>query len=85
MFPRKERQLMIVDVNGKVYQMSLSLYQNVLTTAKDAVKASNCIYALEKDGRIEMRRDIFPDIKTLKAEAKQYIRLGFTVHYTLVA
>jgi hypothetical protein len=64
--------------------MGLVTAKATLKTIRDAVKKENCIYAIERCGHIDMLDEKYPDIKSLKAAAKKYIKSGFKVHYTMV-
>lgn len=58
--------------------------QAALKTARDACKGTNTVYALEKNGGIDMVRIVFKNKKDLKKFAIENIKNGFKVHYTMV-
>lgn len=70
-------------VNGSVYQGGGKTVKTIQNMAKESLKGQNAIYSIEKDGVIEMRKDIFPSVSALKKEVTKYIKDGFKVKYTM--
>jgi len=73
----------ILMINDTTYSMGDITARVVLDTAKGAMKGKNAIYAIEKNNIIEMKKDVFPSIAALKAEATKYIKAGFKVSYVM--
>lgn len=70
---------MKVIINDSLYEMNRKQFRAVLEVAKKAVK--NGIYAVEKDGIAEMKKDIFDSKEELIKEVSEYESKGFKVHY----
>lgn len=69
---------MLVRIEKKVWKMSRGEYQGVLKVASDAVPFG--IYAIEKNGQAEMRRDKCSSMGELKKLARGFKSNGFKVH-----
>ncbi len=69
-------------VNGNAYKGDEQYVKNCLKIAKEKYKKekANAIYAVEKDGIIEMKRDTFPSGALLSEASKQYTQQGFKVY-----
>ena len=70
---------MKVILNDSVYEMNRKQFRAVLDVAKKAVKHG--IYAVEKDGLAEMKKDAFDSEEELKKAIAEYVSKGFKVHY----
>ena len=69
---------MKVQVGPRTYQMSNKEYQGLLKVASDQVPFG--IYAVEKKGYAELRKDHCKSITQLKALKRQYRAQGFKVY-----
>lgn len=69
-------------VNGNAYKGDEQCVKNCLNLAKEKFKKekANAIYAVEKDGIIEMKRDTFLSDALLSEESLQYTQQGFKVY-----
>lgn len=72
---------MRVIIGDNIYEMNRKQFQAVLGVAKEAVGCG--IYAVEKDGVAEMKKDIFDSNEELKKSVAEYESKGFKVHYNL--
>lgn len=70
---------MKVILNDSVYEMNRKQFREVLKVAKKAVKYG--IYAVEKDGIAEMKKDKFCNRENLRKAVAEYEDKGFKVHY----
>lgn len=70
---------MKVIVNESVYEMGRKEYKRVLKVASKQVRCG--IYAVEKDGICELRKDTFDNKEELKKAVAEYAAKGFKVHY----
>jgi len=70
-------------VNGNVYEIAEPLTVACLETARDKYKEEKqyAIYAVEKDGIIEMKREISDSNEVLRAAVVKYQNRGFKVYY----
>ena len=59
--------------------MSKKQFNGVLKVAKKAVKCG--IYAVEKDGTAEMKKETYLNKSELEKVVKEYEEKGFKVHY----
>ena len=69
---------MRVKVLSRVYRMSQKEYEGMLQMASEQVPFG--IYALEKQGYAELRRDKCQSITQLKALTRQFKAQGFKVY-----
>lgn len=72
---------MRVILNDSIYEMNRKQFQAMLKIAKEAVKQG--IYAVEKDGVAEMKKESFDSNEELKKAVAEYESKGFKVHYNL--
>ena len=70
---------MKVSVNNSLYEMGRKEYRGVLKVASQQIQCG--IYAAEKDGFCELRKDAFDSKEELKKAAAEYAAKGFKVHY----
>lgn len=70
---------MKVIVNESVYEMGTKEYKGVLKVASQQIPCG--IYAVEKDGICELRKDTFDSKEELKKSVAEYATKGFKVHY----
>lgn len=66
-------------VNESVYEMGTKEYKGVLNVASKQIPCG--IYAVEKDGVCELRKDTFYSKDELKKTVAEYVSKGFKVHY----
>lgn len=69
-------------VNGHTYKGDEQYAKNCLNLAKEKFKKekANAIYAVERDGIIEMKRDTFLSSALLSEASKQYTQQGYKVY-----
>lgn len=72
---------MKVLVNNSLYEMGRKEYRGVLKVASKQIQCG--IYAVEKDGICELRKDMFDSEDKLKKAVAEYATKGFGVHYNL--
>ena len=72
---------MKVLLNNSVYEMSRKQFRGVLSVAKKAVKHG--IYAVEKDGTAEMKKETCSNREELKKSVEEYAKSGFKVYYNV--
>lgn len=70
---------MKVIVNESVYEMGRKEYRGVLKVASEQIPCG--IYAVEKDGICELRKDTFDGKEKLKKAVAEYVTKGFKVYY----
>lgn len=70
---------MVVTIRGKAYRMSRKEAEKFLEKMKSNVPLG--IYAVEKNGCIEMRNDKCKSITQLKEQKRDLKRRGFKVYY----
>lgn len=69
---------MIVRIGKKTWEVSHERYKSILAIGKDQVPFG--VYAVEKNGRAEMRHDHCKSITQLKALIRQFKSQGFKVY-----
>ena len=72
---------MRVLLNGNIYDMDRKQFDGVLKVAKKAVKRG--IYAVEKDGTAEMKKETYSNKYELEKVVKEYEEKGFKVYYNV--
>ena len=72
---------MRVLLNDHIYEMSRKQFRGVLKVAKKAVKHG--IYAVEKDGMAEMKKETCSNREELKKSVAEYAKSGFKVYYNV--
>lgn len=70
---------MKVLLNESLYGMNRKQLRACLKVASKAVPCG--IYAIEKDGLCEMRKDVFDNLTLLMESVEEYKGKGFKVHY----
>ena len=70
---------MRVLLNDHIYEMSRKQLDGVLKVAKKAVKRG--IYAVEKDGMAQMKKETYSNKADLEKAVSEYEANGFKVHY----
>lgn len=70
---------MKVLLNGSLYGMNRKQLRACLKVASKAVPSG--IYAIEKDGLCEMRKDKFYDLGKMRKQVGEYTAKGFKVYY----
>lgn len=70
---------MKVLVNNSLYEMASKEYKGVLKVASKQILFG--IYAVEKDGICELRKNTFDGKEALKKAVAEYAAKGFKVHY----
>ena len=72
---------MRVLLNDNIYDMNRKQFDGVLKVAKKAVKHG--IYAVEKDGVAEMKKETYLNKSELEKVVKEYEEKGFKVYYNV--
>ena len=72
---------MKVLLNNSVYEMSRKQFDGVLKVAKKAVKRG--IYAAEKDGMAQMKKETHSNKAELDKAVAEYEAKGFKVYYNV--
>ena len=72
---------MRVLLNDHIYEMSRKQFDGVLKVAKKAVKRG--IYAVEKDGTAEMKKEAYSNKVECEKSVKKYEEKGFKVYYNV--
>ena len=72
---------MKVLLNNSVYEMSRKQFRGVLSVAKKSVKHG--IYAVEKNGMAEMKKETYSNKSELEKVVKEYEEKGFKVYYNV--
>ena len=72
---------MRVLLNDHLYDMDRKQFDGVLKVAKKAVKHG--IYAVEKDGTAEMKKETYSNKSKLEKVVKEYEEKGFKVCYNV--
>ena len=72
---------MRVLLNNHLYDMDRKQFDGVLKVAKKAVKRG--IYAVEKDGTAEMKKETYSNKSELEKVVKEYEEKGFKVYYNV--
>ena len=66
-------------MNDHLYDMNRKQFDGVLKVAKKAVKHG--IYAVEKDGMAQMKKETYSNKAELEKALSEYEANGFKVHY----
>ena len=72
---------MRVLLNDHLYDMDRKQFDGVLKVAKKAVKHG--IYAVEKDGKAEMKKETYSNKDELKKAVEKYEEKGFKVYWNV--
>lgn len=72
---------MRVLLNDHIYEMSRKQFRGVLSVAKKAVKHG--IYAVEKDGTAQMKKETHSNKAELEKAVTEYEAKGFKVYYNV--
>ena len=78
---KKAGVTMRVLLNDHLYDMDRKQFDGVLKVAKKAVKHG--IYAVEKDGTAEMKKETYSNKSKLEKVVKEYEEKGFKVYYNV--
>ena len=68
-------------LNNHLYDMDRKQFDGVLKVAKKAVKHG--IYAVEKDGTAQMKKETHSNKSELEKVVKEYEEKGFKVYYNV--
>lgn len=68
-------------MNDHIYEMSRKQFRCVLSVAKKAVKHG--IYAVEKDGTAQMKKETHSNKAELEKAVAEYEAKGFKVYYNV--
>lgn len=69
---------MLVSIGKRVWEMSRKGCEGLLSMASEQIPFG--IYAIEKNGRIEIRRDKCSSVTQLKSLTRQYKAAGYKVY-----
>lgn len=69
---------MIVTIGEKVWEVSQKRYESILAVGKEQIPFD--VYAVEKDGKAEMRFDHCKSTTQLKTLIRQFKSQGFKVY-----
>ena len=72
---------MRVLLNDHLYDMNRKQFDGVLKVAKKAVKRG--IYAVEKNGMAEMKKEMYSNRAELEKAVAEYEAKGFKVYYNV--
>ena len=72
---------MRVLLNNHIYEIRKKQFDGVLKVAKKALKRG--IYAVEKDGTAEMKKETYSNKSELEKVVKEYEEKGFKVYYNV--
>ena len=70
---------MKIAINESIYEMGRKEYRGILKVASEQIPFG--IYAVEKDGICELRKDTFDSKEELKKTVAEYAAKGFKVLY----
>lgn len=70
---------MKVIIDNHIYQMTQKQAKKLLTVAGKQIESG--IYAVEKDGVIDLKKEKYKTDTGLQTALKKYRSQGFTVHY----
>lgn len=70
---------MKVLVNNSIYEMGTRECRGVLKVASKQIPCG--IYAVEKEGICELRKNTFENKEELNKAVAEYLTIGFKVHY----
>ena len=74
--------LKILVIGDKAYQASQKYINGVIELGVKKNEKQNVIIALQKDGIVMLRKDIFKEKETLMQAVGNYIKDGYKVTYT---
>jgi hypothetical protein len=76
---------MIVNVNQKTYDMPRTVFQTLLSMAKEKYhkEKKHAIYCVEQHDTAIMKNDTFKTKKELYAAIKEHMNNGFRVYYII--
>lgn len=70
---------MKVIMGNKIYEMTRQQADGIIKTASQIIKSG--IYAVEKDGIVELKKESIPGYFQLKKAVREYKEQGFKVYY----
>ena len=73
---------MIVQINGHSYQMDNDSFKKMISQVKKSIPKKPTLIALEKDGFVELRNDVFKTQKDLTSAVVKWNREGYKAKYT---
>lgn len=70
-------------IENKVYMLDTATINAILNLAKEKYRklGKHAIVGVEKDGVLDMKREVFRDLGALLGKKKTYSDEGFKVHY----
>lgn len=72
---------MTVSIKGHIYEMGRKEFNKTINKIKKMIPKKPTIIAIEKDGHVEMRNDVFKNQKELTDAICKWNGLGFKVQY----
>lgn len=73
---------MTVSIKGHIYEMGRKEFNGMIRKLKKSLKKQPMILAVEKNGHVEMRNDVFNNQKDLTNAICDWNKKGFKVQYT---
>lgn len=73
---------MTVSINGHIYEMGRKEFSGMISKLKKSLKKQPMILAIEKNGHVEMRNDVYRTQKDLTNAINTWNKRGFIVQYT---
>lgn len=73
---------MTVSIKGHIYEMGRKEFNVMIKKLKKSLKKQPMILAIEKNGHVEMRNDVFNNQKDLTNAICDWNKKGFKVQYT---
>ena len=80
-----KNELVRVIIGHKVWEVSMRMAHQIIEVAKSKYKKENvnAIVAVEKDGIIEMQKDVFEDTEAFVEAVTNWERGGYKCYYTV--
>lgn len=77
----REAVKMLVTIKGHIYSMKRNKYNKYLDQIRRMIPQKPTIIAVEKNGSVEMRNDVYPNYAILMGAVKKWNKEGFTVKF----
>lgn len=72
---------MIIEMNGKMYEMTKEQHDKMLKATKDVLEGRNTIFAISKPELTLMVNEEFKEKSLLMKAKKEYLSNGFKVYF----
>lgn len=73
---------MTVSIDGHLYEMGRKEFNKFVKQLKKSLKKQPMIIAIEKNGHVEMRKDVYKTQRELTDAICQWNKKGYKVNYT---